>query len=169
MRRPLVRWALGVGIALAALLFLTGIILTCNPNLIIGRYALVKITSVTFDGQGGASVSSESTCPANTWQAFRTVTDGVGRDQGGAGGGSGFPGFSSRVTMTVGCDLVGPKDRGSGRPVPDREALAKRILVQVGRKYRVGAHRPLTVYRFTDGEGHVHEGQIVIYPEAGTP
>jgi hypothetical protein len=169
MRRLLVRLALGIGIALAVLLLLSGIYLTFNPNLITGRSARVTITSITIDEQAGAKVSFDGTCSGNTWEGFRMITDGVGQDRGGAMGGGGFPGFPARINMTVGFDLVGPGDRGPDRQIPDRETLAKRILVEAGRTYVVRVDRPLTLYRFTDGDGHVHEGQVVIYPAVAGP
>jgi hypothetical protein len=164
MRRLLVRLVLAIGIALAVLLLLTGIFLTFNPNLIIGRCARVTITSITIDGQAGASVSLDGACSPDTWETFRVMTDGVGQDHGGGMGGGGFPAFATRINMTVGFDLVGPGDRRPDRTVPDRDTLAKRILVEAGQTYVVGVDRPLTLYRFTDGDGHVHEGQIVTYP-----
>ena len=126
MRRLLIRSVLPIGIALAALLFLAGIFLTCNPQLIIGPYVRGTITSVTIDGQGQASVSWDSSCPPGTWVTFRTITDAVGEDHGGGGGGGGggLLTFANRVTMTFNCDLVGPEDRVAHGPVPDQAALA---------------------------------------------
>jgi hypothetical protein len=168
MKRPHFRLVLGAGAVLGVLLLGIGAVITFNPILLTGYYGRVTITAISINEWGQTQLSYNSITSCNTLEAFRIMTDGSGRTYG-SGMGSNFPPFGIRGGGSLHFSLISLEDRAQAKQPPDPGLLAKRILVDVGRTYEVRVDRPLTLYSFTDGEGHTHEGRIEIFPPGHQP
>jgi hypothetical protein len=158
-RRYLLRW----DTVLVTILLLGGGTVVLFPKLVTGDYARITVDYIQINAEGEAGLAYPGTQSSGTWVTERFLVDGQGEPPLSGRDSGGFPPWPESCPGTLTFTLFDVRDRAAGKRVPERAELAERMTVTVGETYVVRPGRPLTVFRFTDSHGRVHEGQIEVW------